>query len=113
VLAVMTASTQIGVPYRWGAVRPGNGFDCSGLILWAYRQHGINLPRTSRGMRVVTRRISQGELRPGDLVFYGRKRIHHVTMYIGEGMVIAAPRRGSRVQFQPLRLTGGVSFGRI
>ena len=69
--AVQAAESQIGVPYVWGGETPGVGFDCSGLVQWAYAQAGISLPRTSGAQFDATTHIPLADIEPGDLLFYG------------------------------------------
>ncbi|MGN6379909.1 MAG: C40 family peptidase [Gaiellales bacterium] len=95
------AAREVGVPYVWGGQSPGHGFDCSGLVRWAYSGVGISLPRTTYGMIHSGHRVSRHSLRPGDLVFaYGDS---HVGMYVGHGVVIDAPRPGRDVRRSPMR----------
>lgn len=90
-------------PYVWGGVTP-EGFDCSGLVLYCYRELGVNLPRTSRQQYLVGAYIPPNRmdlLEPGDLVFFGRDgdpgRVHHVAIYSGGGMMVHAPQTGEMV----------------
>ena len=100
VRAARWALSQVGVPYVWGAESPGVGFDCSGLVQWAYSKVGIVLPRTTWGMAGVGRAVSEAEIRPGDIVeTYG---FEHVVMYVGRGMVVQAPHSGALVGEAPL-----------
>lgn len=93
--AARAAMREVGVPYVWGMSSPGRGFDCSGLVLWAYSTVGIHLPRTTWGMMGVGRRVSRAAIRPGDLVFsYGGG---HVGIYEGHGIVVHAPHAGTVV----------------
>ena len=111
-VAVQVAMAQRGKPYVWAASGP-NSFDCSGLILFAYRAAGISLPHSSRSLRAMTRSISSSELQPGDLVF-GGSPVHHVGLYIGNGQMVHAPHTGTVVQVSPVFYTGGsISFGRL
>lgn len=106
---VTIARTFVGkTPYVWGGTTPA-GFDCSGLVLYCYRQIGVSLPRTSRqqfryGAYIPPDRLDL--LQPGDLVFFGRggdqSRIHHVGLYIGDGDMIHAPQTGMRVSVHSL-----------
>ncbi|MEA2365787.1 MAG: hypothetical protein QOE69_1075 [Thermoleophilaceae bacterium] len=89
---VAFARRQIGKPYVWGATGP-RGFDCSGLMLAAYRSVGRKIPRTTTAQLAGLRRPR--DLRRGDLVF---GLPHHVAMYIGHGQVIHAPAPGRRVE---------------
>jgi peptidoglycan DL-endopeptidase CwlO len=85
---------QLGTPYRWGGASPG-GFDCSGLVMWAYGRVGISLPHSSYALTEAGRAVSRSGMRPGDLVFaYGGG---HVGVYMGDGVVIHAPHTGARV----------------
>jgi NlpC/P60 family len=89
---VQIALKQRGVPYRWGGTSPQTGFDCSGFTRWVYAHVGINLPHSSYAQFTMGRRISLGQLKPGDLLFfYG---LGHVGMYIGRGRYIDAPHSG-------------------
>lgn len=106
------AQSQLGVPYVWGASSPGRGFDCSGLILWAYSQIGVSLPHSSRAMRAMTQRISFDQAQPGDLVFYGNP-VHHAGLYIGSGQLVHAPHSGDVVKISGVYSSGSPSFGRI
>ncbi|MGX1738357.1 C40 family peptidase [Corynebacterium flavescens] len=100
--AVAAAKSQIGTPYVWGGTGNG-GFDCSGLTQWAWRQAGVELPRTADA-QAVGRQISAEELQAGDLVVWDG----HVAMYAGDGEMVEA---GSPVQTSPLRTTNmGMGF---
>lgn len=97
------ADAQVGKPYVWGAESPQEGgFDCSGLIDWAYRQAGIDLPgrlTTYTAMRMGVS-VKGKQMQPGDwLITNGGK---HMVMYVGNGKVIAAPRTGLTVRYQPI-----------
>ncbi|WP_407839531.1 NlpC/P60 family protein [Streptomyces sp. DSM 116496] len=98
--AVMAARSAVGRPYVWGSTGP-SGFDCSGLMVWSYRQAGVALPRTSQAQRHAGRRVSLSEARPGDLVTY-RSDASHVGMYVGNGQVVHAPYPGARVRYDPV-----------
>lgn len=94
--AVEAALSMQGVPYRWAGADP-SGFDCSGLMMWAWARAGRSLPHSSSAQYSVTRRVSAADLQPGDLVFYFSP-ISHVGMYIGGGQIVHAPHTGSYVQ---------------
>ncbi|MCZ2524461.1 C40 family peptidase [Streptomyces sp. HB2AG] len=98
--AVAAAQRAVGLPYVWGASGPSS-FDCSGLMVWSYRQAGVALPRTSQGQLNAGRRIPLAEARPGDLVLY-RGDASHVAMYVGGGQVVHAPRPGAAVRYDPV-----------
>ena len=110
--AMAAAGSVIGHPYRWGGAAPG-GFDCSGLVRWSFAQAGIDLPHSSRAQRNATMHISESELLPGDLVFYGSP-VYHVGIYVGGGQIIHAPRSGDVVKYAPIhRGVTPSSFGRV
>jgi cell wall-associated NlpC family hydrolase len=100
--AVAFARSQLGKPYVWGASGPSS-YDCSGLVMAAYRRAGVWLPRVSRSQWHAGRRVGLGGLAPGDLVFFAYDvgnpaTIHHVGMYIGGGAMVEAPYSGARVR---------------
>jgi cell wall-associated NlpC family hydrolase len=97
---VAYARAQVGKPYCYGGSGPGC-FDCSGLTMMAWRQAGVSLPHSSSAQYNVGRRISSGELRPGDLIFY-YSPITHVSVYIGNGQRISATHTGDYVRVQSL-----------
>ena len=97
---VAYARAQVGKPYCYGGSGPGC-FDCSGLTLMAWRQAGVSLPHSSSAQYNVGRRISAGELQPGDLIFY-YSPISHVSVYIGNGQRISATHTGDYVRVQSL-----------
>jgi peptidoglycan DL-endopeptidase CwlO len=94
--AVQAALSRRGAPYVSGAEGPG-AFDCSGLMLWSYAQAGVSLPRVSQAQAGVGTRVpSLAQALPGDLIiYYGGS---HVGMYIGNGLVVHAPRPGKVVE---------------
>lgn len=102
--AIDFAVNQIGLPYVWGGNGPqqgSTGFDCSGLTTFAYSSAGVSLPRTAHTQYFATGRIMQaGDLQPGDLVFWGSPatKIHHVGLYLGNGVMVNAPTFGMPVQ---------------
>ncbi|MGW7453859.1 NlpC/P60 family protein [Streptomyces sp. NPDC054787] len=98
--AVMAARAAVGRPYVWGSTGP-SGFDCSGLMVWSYRQAGVSLPRTSQAQRYAGRQVPLSQARPGDLVTY-RADASHVGMYVGNGQVVHAPYPGARVRYDPV-----------
>ncbi|MFE9204086.1 NlpC/P60 family protein [Micromonospora sp. NPDC007230] len=94
-VAVKFACAQIGKIYVWGAAGPDH-YDCSGLTMAAWAKAGVSLPHNAREQHDVTRRVSRGELRPGDLVFY-YSDLHHVGMYVGGGWVVHASQSGKPI----------------
>lgn len=98
---VQIALSKLGTPYRWGASGP-DAFDCSGFTMWVYAQVGVSLPHSSRAQYDCGERVSRANLRPGDLVFFGRSRIHHVGIYIGGNRYVHAPHTGDVVRISSL-----------
>ncbi|WP_431995098.1 NlpC/P60 family protein [Streptomyces griseoflavus] len=98
--AVRYAVEQLGKPYEWGAEGPAT-YDCSGLTSRAWASAGTPVPRTSQEQWARLERIDLAELRPGDLVVYFPEATH-VALYLGDGMVVQAPRPGARVKVSPI-----------
>ncbi|MFJ4561281.1 NlpC/P60 family protein [Streptomyces massasporeus] len=98
--AVRYAVRQLGKPYEWGAEGPKT-YDCSGLTSQAWAEAGTPVPRTSQEQWKRLERIPLDELRPGDLVVYFPKATH-VALYLGDGMVVQAPRPGAKVKVSPI-----------
>ncbi len=100
---IQRAGSQMGVPYSWGggnAAGPSNGidhgagtvgFDCSGLILYAFAGVGIKLPHYSGSQYDMGRKIPSSQMRRGDVIFYGPGGSQHVTLYLGNGQMLEAP----------------------
>jgi hypothetical protein len=104
--AASLAVREVGVPYRWGGISPAGGFDCSGLVYWAYGRLGIALPHSSYALYDEGRRVSRTRMKPGDLLFFSG--LGHVGIYIGRGRMVHAPHTGTRVQIVNL---GRSSYG--
>jgi len=112
------ALSQRGVPYSWGggnAAGPSNGidsgagtvgFDCSGLILYAFAGVGIKLDHYSGSQYNAGRKIPSSQMRRGDVIFYGPNGSQHVTLYLGNGQMLEAPYTGSVVKVSPVRTSG-------
>ncbi|KAA9154520.1 hydrolase [Amycolatopsis acidicola] len=120
--AIARAMSQLGMPYAWGGgnasgptrgIRDGGvadsygdyrkiGFDCSGLMVYAYGG-AVSLPHYSGYQYTSGRQVPLSQMRRGDLLFYGRSGIHHVTMYLGNGMMIEAPESGMVVRVTAVR----------
>lgn len=100
---ISRARTMIGMPYVRGGRNPG-GFDCSGLVQWAYKNEGISLPRTAREQSQVGTRITDvDEMRAGDIVaFRHPRRGYHTGIYVGDGKFIHSPHRRDRVKISSL-----------
>lgn len=114
--AIAAARTRLGDDYVWGATGPDT-FDCSGLTQWAYAHVGIQLPRVAADQYNAGAHVALDSLQPGDLLFWATDirnpvTIHHVAMYLGAGMMIAAPHTGDVVKIQPVYLSGYIGATR-
>jgi cell wall-associated NlpC family hydrolase len=108
---VAAAAAQVGWPYVWGGEsRAEGGFDCSGLVDYAYTAAGASLPGrpTAADLWRMGRPVAAAALQPGDLVFVGTAggAPHHVGVYVGDGTVLSAPHTGARVGYSPLAYAG-------
>ena len=119
--AVQAAVSQLGVPYVWGGETPGVGFDCSGLVQWAWQQSGVSIPRTTETEWPALSHVPLTALQPGDLLFYfnldGDGQVDHVVMYAGSGpygtdTIIQAPFTGSTVSYAPIFRAGLIGAAR-
>jgi cell wall-associated NlpC family hydrolase len=115
--AVRWALAQLGDPYRWGAAGPDR-FDCSGLTSAAYAAAGVAIPRVSRAQWGAGPHVTVANLLPGDLVFYADSTvdpatIHHVGMYIGNGLMVHAPHTGDVVRVASIWREGYIGATRI
>jgi cell wall-associated NlpC family hydrolase len=101
---VAGAQADIGTPYVWGGTTPGQGLDCSGLVVAVYSKLGISVPRTSQAQASFgTAVASLAQAQPGDLIIYneqGEGPNSHVAIYIGNGQQIAAPYTGKTVEVE-------------
>ncbi|MFH9708113.1 NlpC/P60 family protein [Streptomyces luteogriseus] len=102
--ALAFARAQIGKPYVWGAVGPGS-YDCSGLTQAAWKAAGVTLPRTTYDQVNAGTTVPLSQARPGDLVFF-YDDVTHVGIYIGNGMMIHAPKPGTYVREESIFYDG-------
>jgi len=107
--AAKIALKAVGVPYRWGGESPTSGFDCSGLVRWAYGRVGVDLPHSSYALYSEGRRVSASRMEPGDLLFF--EGLGHVGLYLGRGRMVHAPQSGRDVEV--VRLGGSGYGGRL
>ena len=123
---ISRATSQVGVPYAWGGgdangptqgIRDGGvadshgdynkvGFDCSGLVLYAFAGVGISLPHYTGYQYQKGTKIAQSEMERGDLIFYGPSGNQHVAIYLGDGTMVEAPQSGQNVSITPVRQGG-------
>lgn len=125
------ALSQLGMPYAWGGgniygptrgIRDGGiadmygdynkvGFDCSGLMIYAFAAAGYSLPHYSGYQATAGRQVPLSQKAPGDMLFWATGgRIHHVALYIGNGQMVEAPYSGSHVRIAPVRYGGIVPY---
>lgn len=125
------ALSQLGMPYAWGGgnaygptrgIRDGGiadmfgdynkiGFDCSGLMIYAFAAAGYRLPHYSGYQAQAGRQVPLSQKAPGDMLFWATGgRIHHVALYIGNEQVIEAPYSGSHVRIASVRYGGIVGY---
>lgn len=123
---ISRATSQVGVPYAWGGgdangptqgIRDGGvadshgdynkvGFDCSGLVLYAFAGVGISLPHYTGYQYQKGTKIAPSEMERGDLIFYGPSGSQHVAIYLGDGTMVEAPQSGQNVSITPVRQGG-------
>lgn len=99
-----------GVKYNYGHANPSEGFDCSGLVQYVFAAFGKQLPRTAGAQKAVCTPISESQLQPGDLVFWGTS---HVGIYIGGGNFVHAPTTGDHVKVTSMNYYHPDSYGRV
>ena len=99
-IALKFALKQVGDVYVWAAAGPTR-WDCSGLTMRSFQQAGVSLPHSSRIQIKYGKPVNYESLKPGDLLFFG-KPISHVSIYMGGGKMVQAPRPGKRVEVVPL-----------
>ncbi|TCN57957.1 cell wall-associated NlpC family hydrolase [Rhodococcus sp. SMB37] len=118
--------SQIGVPYAWGGgdengptrgIRDGGvadsygdynkvGFDCSGLMIYAFAGIGVSLPHYTGYQYTAGTQVPASEMKRGDMIFYGPNASQHVGLYLGDGTMLEAPQSGAHVKISPVRWDG-------
>jgi len=104
--AVKVALEAVGTPYRWGGESPSTGFDCSGLVRWAYGRVGVDLPHNSYALYGEGRRVPETGMEVGDILFF--EGLGHVGLYLGRGRMLHAPQSGRNVEVVRL---GSTNYG--
>ena len=99
-IVVNAALTRLGAPYAWGAAGP-DSFDCSGLVVWAFRQAGITLPHSSQALASGGHPVSLDEMQPGDVISFFPDA-SHVGIYVGDGRIVHASYDGVPVAVESL-----------
>jgi cell wall-associated NlpC family hydrolase len=119
---IKRAQSQIGVPYSWGGGNAAGasrgidsgantvGFDCSGLVLYAFAGAGVKLPHYSGSQYNLGRKIPVAQMRRGDALFWGPNGSQHVAIYLGNNQMIEAPFTGATVRIAPVRTSGMTPF---
>lgn len=98
-----TAMTQYGKAYKYGKSDPSEGFDCSGLIFWAYEQNGIHVPRNTYGQSKAGRWVSARNTKQGDIVVFRIGRRLHTGLVADKGRFLHAPSSGNYIRMESLR----------
>ena len=110
--AVAYAESQIGTPYVWGGTSPKTGFDCSGLVVWAYGLAGVVVPRVANDQWHAEPHVAMGQLVPGDLIFFGTgDYADHVGIYVGGSAMVDAPYTGADVRIDTIPMSVGAAWG--
>lgn len=109
-LVIKYASEKLGMPYVWGGEsdREG-GYDCSGLLWYAFKRAGIDMPRVSQAQAVRGKRVDVTQLQPGDMVAWAHHggAADHIALYLGDGWILEAPHTGLKVRKRKLRANEG------
>ena len=125
-LAIDRGMSQLGVPYSWGGgdengptrgIRDGGvadsygdynkvGFDCSGLMIYAFAGLGISLPHYTGYQYTAGKQVPSSDMKRGDMIFYGPNASQHVALYLGDGKMLEAPQSGSVVKVSDVRYSG-------
>lgn len=103
---VRTAYDQMGTKYRSGGASPGKGFDCSGLIWWTYKQHGLRIPRVTADQAKAGHKVAAAHARPGDIVVFrtdSSPRGLHTGIYAGGDSFIHSPSAGKKVSMASMK----------
>lgn len=101
---LFSALGLVGTPYRYGGNTPEGGFDCSGLVHYVFNTAaGVSLPHQSSAIaQIDAPKVKRTSLIPGDLIFFGKSRVNHIGIYVGEGRFVHAPNSGGTVRMDHL-----------
>jgi cell wall-associated NlpC family hydrolase len=102
--AVRDALRFLGTPYVWGGASPAGGFDCSGLVQYAYALHGVSVPHFAASQAALGAPVARGALRAGDVVYFADRTgyVHHIGLYVGDDWFLHAPHTGDVVKLSRL-----------
>lgn len=104
---LLSAISQLGVPYGSLASKPDVAFDCSGLTIWAFAEAGVEIPRVSRDQIRAADSVDRDDAEAGDLVYYPG----HISMYLGADVMVHSPNTGSHVEIVHLPTSKSLEFG--
>ncbi len=115
---ISAAESQVGVPYVWGGETPEGGFDCSGLVQWAFAQTGVSVPRVTHDQWWAGEHVDYDDAERGDLIFWrsdptAPDYISHVAIYLGDGTMLEAPQSGMDVQVTDVRVENMAGVVRV
>jgi len=114
---IAIAKKYLGIPYHYGGTSPQQGFDCSGLLQYVFRQVGVSLPRTSQAQQTAGKPVNPKDAQPGDLVFFGGNAksggAHHVAMMVSSGQIIEAAHTGTNVRIRSFSMSEISTVGRF
>jgi peptidoglycan DL-endopeptidase CwlO len=110
-VAIQAAMSVLGVPYVGYKASPSEGFDCSGLTMWAWAQAGVSLPHYSKAQYEMLPHVPKDQAQPGDLLFF-HSPISHVSMYLGNGQQVSSPHTGAVVYVSSVNWGSVVGVGR-
>ncbi|QBI53184.1 C40 family peptidase [Streptomonospora litoralis] len=117
--AIEAAKTRIGVPYVWGGESMAEGgYDCSGLVQWAFKQAGVSIPRVTHDQWFAGEQLDYSQARRGDLIFWRNDPtapdyISHVAIYLGDGRMLESPRTGLDVRTTDVRFDNMAGVVRV
>jgi cell wall-associated NlpC family hydrolase len=109
--AVSQALSEVGVPYKWGG-ESTSGFDCSGLVQYAYGKAGVTLPRVAADQAKQGVAVTPANAQAGDLLFFGSP-VDHVGIYLGNGQMVDAPHTGANVRTESVNLSTCTAIRRV
>jgi len=114
---IAIAKKYLGIPYHYGGTTPQQGFDCSGLMQYVFKQVGVSLPRVSQAQQTAGKPVNKKDAQPGDLVFFGGNAksggAHHVAMLVSSSQIIEAAHTGTNVRIRSVSMNEISTVGRF